>query len=155
MNIGKRMSLVRQSMGLTIEQVSEMISNKSYDRIETGRVALKWDVLEKFCLALQFPIWELCAETLNVQYQEVSAQEQFSDLLSELKILGAHIRVEKDGFASGSIEYMTFRLFREEEMSYVCIADGTEKGTKWPAFYTPDDLLRWYKSKGEHENPMP
>lgn len=70
MNIGKRIAIVRQAKGLTIAEVSEKIGNKGYDRMETGKNPIKFEVLLKICEAIDIKIWELTAETLIIEIKD-------------------------------------------------------------------------------------
>jgi transcriptional regulator with XRE-family HTH domain len=70
MNIGKRLQMVRQSRDLTIKEVSEIISNNSYDRIEKGSVRLNFDDMLKICKALDIEVWDLVAKELIITYRE-------------------------------------------------------------------------------------
>lgn len=69
MNIGRRLQLVRQSRGLTIDQVAKQTVS-SYDRIETGKCALKFDLLLKICEVLEIKIWDLTAPVLELTYSD-------------------------------------------------------------------------------------
>ncbi len=87
MNIGKRLALVRQSRGMTIEEVSDKVV-KSYDRIETGKINLKFNILLQVCEVLKIDVWDLLAEKLVITYSEnvdfYSSTEQFNALFGML-----------------------------------------------------------------------
>lgn len=70
MNIAKRISLVRKAKGLTIEEVSEKIGKSTYDRVETGKIELKFSELLAVCTVLDIKIWDLVAEKLIITYSE-------------------------------------------------------------------------------------
>ncbi len=70
MNIAKRLTLVRQSKGLTIADVSSRIGKGTYDRWETGRIIPKFDDLLEICKVLDIKIWELVAEELVLKFKE-------------------------------------------------------------------------------------
>ena len=70
MNIAKRITLVRQARGLTIEQVSKQINKSTYDRVETGKIEPKFSELLSICKVLNIEIWELTAKELVVKYTE-------------------------------------------------------------------------------------
>ena len=149
MNIGKRLALVRQSRGLTIEQVSALTSS-SYDRIETGRINLKFDLLLKICDVLDIKIWDLVTEELKLNYSEkyeyFTTGVQFDLIYKKLSELTDDLRkVGNQPFATGTIKGCVFRLFSDHDCSYVCIKDGTEQGHKWPVFYSPEELEEWHE----------
>jgi|TARA_R110000764_G_C10701916_1_gene345379 transcriptional regulator with XRE-family HTH domain len=70
MNIAKRITLVRQARGFTIEQMSKKINKTTYDRVETGKLELKFSELITICKVLEINIWELTAKELVVKYTE-------------------------------------------------------------------------------------
>lgn len=70
MNIAKRISMVRQARGLTIEQVSKQIGKTTYDRVETGKIEPKFNEVLEICKVLNIEIWELTAKELVIMYSE-------------------------------------------------------------------------------------
>lgn len=70
MDIGKRLSIVRQAKGLTIKQVAKKAKKSTYDRVETNKATIKFDELLKVCDVLDIEIWELCAEELIIKIKD-------------------------------------------------------------------------------------
>jgi len=70
MNIGKRISIVRQARGLTIKEVAKQIGKTTYDRVETGKIEPKFSEVLQVCKILNIPIWELVAKDLIIKYNE-------------------------------------------------------------------------------------
>jgi hypothetical protein len=59
---------------------------------------------------------------------------------------------DRGTYVVGTVSGVPFRLFQEwdaeEGMSaYLCIKDGNEQGTKWPAFYNGKEIDKWMRSR--------
>lgn len=87
--------------------------------------------------------------------------EEFKKLYDKFSEYSDDIhRIDNElGFATGYINGYFFRLFqeikadafkgdiskikKEDYTAWVGIKDGTERGSKWPAFYTPQQIEEW------------
>lgn len=73
--------------------------------------------------------------------------EQYKHLLAAISKYTDDVH-DRGTYALGTVKGMPFRLFQEwdaaEGMSaYLCIKDGNEQGTMWPAFYNEKEIDEW------------
>jgi hypothetical protein len=71
--------------------------------------------------------------------------EQFDLIFKRVKEIADSVNEPQICYVWGKILGYSYRMFQETDIGYILIKDENAKGSIWSAFYSVDELNKWWE----------